>query len=99
MPPHVQQYVLRQMSADVQSDLRGGSSDKDRAMETAIKSIGLDAGVSAFWQELKRSSKKHELRERLRNAAAELLSVICDTYNRAKSAISQYPQYVWKNYP
>ena len=54
MPPHVQQYVLSRMTGE----LRGGSSSQERAMETALERIGVDAGVSAFWQELKRSSAK-----------------------------------------
>ena len=65
---YVQQYVLSQMT----SQLRGGKAmNKERVMETALKRIGLDVGVSAFWQELKRGSQKQRESVDARNEARE----------------------------
>lgn len=86
MPPHVQQYVLSQMTGE----LRGGSSSQDRAMETALERIGLDAGVSAFWQELKRSSAKQRESVDARTEARKQGQAVPDSWISWKQASEYY---------
>ena len=102
MPAHVQQYVLSQMT----SDLRGGratrarpysrvpdgprKSSKASVMEAALERIGLDAGVSAFWQELKRGRDKQRESVDARNAARERGDAVPDSWISWQEASDYY---------
>ena len=59
-------------------------------MEAALERIGLDAGVSAFWQELKRSSEKQRESVDARTEARKLGKAVPESWIPWKQASEYY---------
>ena len=59
-------------------------------MEAALERIGRDAGVSAFWQELKRGSEKQCESVDARNAARERGGAVPDSWISWQEASDYY---------
>ena len=59
-------------------------------MEAALERIGRDAGVAAFWQELKRGSEKQRESVDARNAARESGDAVPDSWISWQEASAYY---------
>ena len=63
---------------------------REPVMEAALERIGLDAGVSAFWQELKRSSEKQRESVDARTEARKLGQAVPESWIPWKQASEYY---------